>query len=174
MQIAANCQHFVQEGDRARAVQLLLEAGAGADVRRTDLDMNTPLIDTVRRGDVAVAMLLLDHGADPNVSNAAGEAALNILLRVGCEGGFITLSELEMMVQKLLKAGADPRRPDCRGILPVQHALHLPPIERLLRRWSLWWQGRTLAWIRSRGEGPSGAAFNMLLPEVLRNVAGFL
>jgi len=60
------------EIDRARVVRILLEAGAGPNVR--DEDGNTALIDTTE--DSKVALALLQGGANINAQNKAGQTAL--------------------------------------------------------------------------------------------------
>lgn len=59
-------------------VRFLLESGAEVDTRNIDLD--TPLIDAVENGHLAVVELLLKHGANPRLANAKGDEPFDLAL----------------------------------------------------------------------------------------------
>jgi hypothetical protein len=60
----------VIQGSNPGAVKTLLDAGAGVNARRSD--GSTALWHAAQRGDLRVASLLLDHGADRELPNAQG------------------------------------------------------------------------------------------------------
>ncbi|CAK9079909.1 unnamed protein product [Durusdinium trenchii] len=78
--------NLVSASDRHQMVELLLDARADVGQRRNDAEGHTPLHDGVRRGDPGVVALLLRHQADPNATNAFGEAPLELAAR----GSFYT------------------------------------------------------------------------------------
>eukprot|EP00434_Breviolum_minutum_P023513 symbB.v1.2.020741.t2/scaffold1762.1/size182224/8 len=100
--------NLVRSPERLQMVELLLEARADVGQRRNDPEGHTPLHDGVRRGDPGVVLLLLRHGADPNVTNAFGEAPLELAVR----GSFYTdARESLALVETLIQWGACPVLP---------------------------------------------------------------
>ena len=102
----------------------------------------SPLLVAVRRQDLAMTGLLLDHGLDPNAPNPSGATALIIAARDGnlplvrrllaagadvtrtMEGGwsalhFAALSDSPELCSALLAAGANPRAIDDGGLTPM-------------------------------------------------------
>jgi len=157
--------NLVRSPERLQMVELLLEARADVGQRRNDPEGHTPLHDGVRRGDPGVVLLLLRHGADPNVTNAFGEAPLELAVR----GSFYTdARESLALVETLIQWGACPVLPGLNQHDGVSTAS--PEIWQLLKRSSAWWRCRMLAWIRSRGSGP----LTQTLPDILIKVAQFL
>jgi ankyrin repeat protein len=57
----------------------LLEAGADPN-SRAGLHGGTPLLTAVRRSDLALVRLLVMHGADPDLADAAGQSPLGLAL----------------------------------------------------------------------------------------------
>eukprot|EP00913_Durusdinium_trenchii_P025859 g24268.t1 len=101
--------------DRCQMVELLLDARADVGQRRNDAEGHTPLHDGVRRGDPGVVALLLRHQADPNATNAFGEAPLELAAR----GSFYTdVRDSFSLVEVLLQWGACPLLPGAPGPFP--------------------------------------------------------
>lgn len=70
------CLHVISQNDMPLAAAFLLERGADpniADVRGT-----IPLHHSVRRGDLRVSRLFLEHGADPKRLNGKGETPISL------------------------------------------------------------------------------------------------
>lgn len=86
--------HAAMSGDLETARALV---AAGADVNKAAADGATPLIVAIVKHQPEVALMLLDHGADPNVS-APGYTALHAASITG---------QIEVAT-KLLDKGADP------------------------------------------------------------------
>lgn len=92
-------------------VSLLLNAGA--DVNRLSQDRGySPLMDAVQKGDVAIAQILLDHGADGNLKSKDGQTALII----AAGRGDLSISKL------LVSHGADPSIKDSLGMSAISYA----------------------------------------------------
>lgn len=163
MQLALST-NMLRSPERVQMVEMLLQARADVAQRRNDPEGHTPLHDGVRRGDPGVVLLLLKHRADPNATNAFGEAALELAMR----GSFYTdVNESFTMVETLIQWGACPVLP---GLSEQECVSTSPEIWQLLKRSAAWWRCRMLAWIRSRGSGP----LTQTLPDILIKVAQFL
>lgn len=157
--------NMLRSPERVQMVEMLLQARADVGQRRNDPEGHTPLHDGVRRGDPGVVLLLLKHRADPNATNAFGEAALELAMR----GSFYTdVNESFTLVETLIQWGACPVLPGLNEQDCVSTAS--PEIRQLLKRSAAWWRCRMLAWIRSRGSGP----LTQTLPDILIKVAQFL
>ena len=63
-------------------MELLLGARADLSQRRNDCEGHTALHDGVRRGEPGLVSLLLRQRADPNVTNAFGEASQSLRPKV--------------------------------------------------------------------------------------------
>jgi ankyrin repeat protein len=74
-------------------------------VNITDDYGSTPLMEAAFHDQVAVANLLLDRGAEPNVQNQGGITALH-------------LATHPQIIEKLLSQGADPTIEDIKGMTP--------------------------------------------------------
>ena len=89
-------------------MNMLLEAGADPNIG----EKRTPLFIAVNRGQVDIARLLVNRGADPDlIAGSERETALHEAARLGNQD----------MVQLLIEAGADPNALTVR----MQHAYHL-------------------------------------------------
>lgn len=86
---------------------------AGADVNRQSHDRGySPLMDAAQKGDVAIASILLDNGAFPDLKSRDGQTALII-----CAGrGDVEFCRL------LVKYGADPEARDSLGMSASSYA----------------------------------------------------
>lgn len=79
----------------------------GADVNEPDKQDNTPLTIAIKAGNFENAMLLLDHGADPNYNSP-------LMTAIDEAGKFIRVHnkplnpKLRMLIQTLLERGANP------------------------------------------------------------------
>ena len=92
----------------ASVATVLLEAGATPDVA-SGPTRGTPLHQAARRGAVAVAEALLDHGATIDARDAKGQTPLR--RAINCR-------QLPI-VRLLVRRGADPRAADRRGVTPL-------------------------------------------------------
>jgi hypothetical protein len=101
----------VSAGDAAR-VKSLIEAGADVELR--DNGGWTPLISAARRGHVQVVEVLLEHGANPNVSESDNMAMTPLTWAVSDDD--------PRMVQALLAHGADVNVANGAGYTPLMHA----------------------------------------------------
>jgi ankyrin repeat protein len=112
-------------------VRSLLNAGANVDGtsghRRSKLP---PLIGAVSHCQGAAVELLLKRGADPNIIGAGANKSTPLTSPLMVDGSS------ELIIQRLIAAGADVNRPDGYGITPLQAALQQgrPEIATILRR----------------------------------------
>ncbi|CAE7893327.1 TNKS2 [Symbiodinium necroappetens] len=153
--------NLVRASERQQMVELLLQARADPELRRSDAEGSPPLHDAVRLADAGIVELLLRHRADPNSRNSFSEAPLDLAL-----GGsrFLSVDLSLSLVEVLLKWGACPTglsgEATCQRTEGVKmhegspvsdDAALVPEIQILLSKWTAWWRLRMLAWIRSRG-----------------------
>jgi len=82
--------------DHERVVRLLIESGADVNARNTS-DGETPLLLAAQKGQEAVALALLENGADLNILSVAGWSPLHIAAAICNEG----------LVKLFLEHGAD-------------------------------------------------------------------
>lgn len=93
-------------------IKLLLDHGANVDIRQPI--KGTPLMMSVKSGNIELVRLLLSRGADPNAVSF-GESVLHIAAAsTECKAEMIDL---------LLQAGADPQVLDDDGETPYQVAI---------------------------------------------------
>ncbi|CAJ1336571.1 unnamed protein product [Effrenium voratum] len=158
--------NLVRPSERLEMVDMLLQARADVSQRRSDPEGCPPLHDAIRRGDAAIVQLLLRYQADPNATNAFGEAPLELAVR---GSPFVAVSDSASLMEALLQSGACPLVP---GLMEPEHCGMVVDmrLRELLQSWSAWWRCRMLAWVRSRGSGP---LCNMV-PDLLLKVAQFL
>jgi len=83
---------------RAEAVELLLERGAGLEIRSTNQMRNTPLHAAVAGGERAIIERLVAAGAAVDARQHAGYTVLHAAAKHGDDG----------LVELFLEAGADP------------------------------------------------------------------
>jgi uncharacterized protein len=77
--VGYSCDEKLKETTR-RMVSLLLSYGANVNARSSSLDRDsgaTALMLAARSGDIQIAQMLLDNGADPNLKNKKGLNALD-------------------------------------------------------------------------------------------------
>jgi ankyrin repeat protein len=80
----------------------------------------------VRRGDVAMTRLLLEHGADPNLAEEGAPRGLSL---------WIAVNDRQREIARLLLArGADPNAPVDSSGTPMSHAMQDSGLAELLRR----------------------------------------
>jgi len=176
LQVVALCASLMGATERCEAVESLLRAGARPNVHRIDEEANTPLHDAVRQGDLGVIRVLLRHSADPNVTNEFGETPLAFAVRLGPReaapgvGGYMLGASPTEIAEALLNAGASPLSVDA-STLELHASVLEPELRALIVQWSRWWRCRTLAWIRSRGQGHPICG---LVPELMVHVGQFL
>lgn len=134
-----------ERGDATRALaRSALERGA--DWCGAGAGQRSALHLAVAQGDVALAAVLLDHGADPNARDAQGRTPLLLAIR----------NEREIaLVRALLRAGASPEAAATTGETPLGLALAKPDLEAT--RW-LDWTGWRLPARRLRADDLPAAA----------------
>jgi len=131
--------HIAAEAGQTRACALLLDRGAQIEACCRNLDA-TPLSYAVKYKHPDVVRLLLERGADPNVSDEDGVTPLLIAAHCGSklinppsEPGAEGYVEI---VKILLDSGADPNRSSNSGYSPLHAAAsfgHLAAVELLIR-----------------------------------------
>ncbi len=95
-----------------RVVKLLLDAGSEVDFQDRSTGV-TPLHLALRQGEIEIAILLLRHGADPNVADSKGRRPLHYAVELRDEVEAIT------MARSLLEAGATTNVRNDRGMTPL-------------------------------------------------------
>jgi ankyrin repeat protein len=155
--------HSASNHNRLEVARVLLQAGAKVDavssnIMRFEGDAATPLLLAVNKNEVAMATLLLDHGADPSrvdpgrkqtpllsAVEHGREALVKLLLerkakvdQAGAHGMTPLLLSAQAkrtaIAKLLLQAGARVDSTDERGFTAVHHAAqgNLPLVEALL------------------------------------------
>lgn len=146
---------------RAEVMELLI--GHGADVNARGREGNTPLHDAASHGSTEAVRVLLEHGADPNVTNDSRQTAamlaldsrdaeirqflepgkretLRLLIQTGAEIPSIHLAAFmgdRAKVEAFLSNGADANEPLSDGWTPLHVAAregHANVIEALVAR----------------------------------------
>mmetsp|Transcript_108305 Transcript_108305/g.345896 ORF Transcript_108305/g.345896 Transcript_108305/m.345896 type:complete len:360 (-) Transcript_108305:354-1433(-) len=152
-------------------VQLLLQHGAAINAPAADADAETALHRAVAHGHLAMAKLLLAHGADSNSPNGSDRTPLH----GACQPpAWSSAEDAERLVKLLLEHGADPRVRDFLGQKPAHHmayeAVRLGDmrrrIEQLLEREEHWLQRRAAILTRGHGTGCNDHPLTCL-PEAL-------
>ena len=151
--------HVAAANDNVEAAKILISHGAKIDVRDT-VNNDTALLYGIRDGKSSVAELLLEAGADPNLTDRRGFAPVHIavarndtkivqrLLDYGATINIRTRSDgktpliiaaaagFEEMVEMLLSRGADPSIVDSGGKSPLERAVecHRAGVAEILNR----------------------------------------
>ncbi|MDI6911825.1 ankyrin repeat domain-containing protein [Nocardioides sp.] len=94
--------HWSAVGDEDQVVELLRD---GTDINAVDVDGDTALYYAVSNGNLEIAEVLLEHGADPDLAGANGTC-----VRFAADKGWVDLLKL------LLQRGADASGADADGI----------------------------------------------------------
>ena len=138
------CQH----GDRA-LVERFISFGSAAEIDASDNTGNRPIHESVEAGLVdVVKLLLVEHNADPNVSNCFGLTPLHY---AWCKTNADTRARI---VAALMDAGADESVEDCDGMTPEEWGLGLVR-DRESRKL---WRWRILEEAKRRAAAPCGGA----------------
>jgi ankyrin repeat protein len=116
-------------GDQER-VERLLKTDAGL-ARRRDSARLCPLSYAAREGHLHIVRLLLDHGAEPNLSEEA--ASHGRALFAACAGNHVEVAELLLQHDANPNAGVDSSG-CCLTIGRYRHGNHAKPLEQLLRQ----------------------------------------
>jgi ankyrin repeat protein len=137
MEKGANGFAWLVTEDPLPLIKKLLEAGANpnAVVNNTPRSRNrggsprivfaNTLMRAVFAGDIEVAKLLLDHGADPNTASSDNESMLQAAAGLAFIHGYHaerTSEERVALVKMLLERGADVNHADHYGITPLMAA----------------------------------------------------
>jgi len=151
--------HVAAANDNVEAAKILISHGAKIDVRDT-VNNDTALLYGIRDGKFSVAELLLEAGADPNLTDQRGFAPVHIavarndanivqrLLDYGATINSRTRSDgktplmiaaaagFKEMVEMLLSRGADPSIVDSAGKSPLERAAecHRAGVAEILKR----------------------------------------
>ncbi|KDQ07892.1 hypothetical protein BOTBODRAFT_119463, partial [Botryobasidium botryosum FD-172 SS1] len=107
------CCAFLDDNDCREIVNILLQAGADVNLQDDD-NQCTALHEASKRGLVATVRLLLASGADPDIRDCDGEAALHYPLQ-SYPGAECSLE----VVSALCEAGADVNAQTKRGKTPL-------------------------------------------------------
>ncbi|WP_395840024.1 ankyrin repeat domain-containing protein [Archangium violaceum] len=105
-------------------VQLLL--GAGAEVDAVDALGMSPLMYAVLSGNVEVAERLIASGAD--VNHQCDDDLGNTVLTLALDKNELPDEPSAAMVEKLLRAGANPNTPNAAGWPPLHRAASFPDL----------------------------------------------
>lgn len=143
--------------ERERLVDQFIKCYGSIDVKEEQYGY-TLLMDVVTRGDVALATLLLDKGADVNFRSKDGVEALGFIMEASTMVDMITL---------LLERGADVKVTDNRGRSALSTTVCFGPIEatQLLVD-----KGADLY----VGDGPDRALLSAAIEKSRRDIAQFL
>jgi ankyrin repeat protein len=93
-------------GEEAGAVKFLADS---CEINLRDERYNTPLINAVETGSVGLVKILLERGADPNISGSRDLRPLTLAVK----------SKKIEIVRLLIEKGADINYTDCRNTLPL-------------------------------------------------------
>jgi ankyrin repeat protein len=108
------------EYGRSNSMELLLAGHADPNAFSTNAQgrVLTPLSRVLNAGgnSVGEVKILLDHGADPNLTDEAGTTPLSLAMRFSWPADVRA-----KLVQLLLDHHADPNRPDEQGLPPLAH-----------------------------------------------------
>ncbi len=113
---------IVRAGDVDRLREMLL---AEPSLAETDAEIGSPLFMAARSGRVEVARLLLEFGANPNLTNAKGNTALWFAAQSGAEPAENRIAVMEA----LLAAGAEINRRCEDGSTALSFAAWRGPVE---------------------------------------------
>lgn len=87
-------------------VSFLLEAGANPNAR--DSYSSTPLMDASSGNHVEAAKLLLEHGADPQLTNSRGKTAMDLVPRYPATNGITVFFEERGLIKTVQPARKNP------------------------------------------------------------------
>ena len=116
LHLVSQCADLCHEN--SEVARLLLEIGMDANVR--DNCLATPLHFACSRGNFETALVLLDHGAEPNAQNAGGQTPLH---RVS-QDPYIKEPDDPRVAQLMLEHGADVNARDQDQETPLHLALY--------------------------------------------------
>lgn len=103
--VGATALHYAAKYGNKEACKILLEAGAEVNLQyEKEAERLSPLLLAVRKGHVEVAELLLDHGADIELSGCIHDCVTPLRSAI--------YRRDEPMLKMLLKRGANPNRQD--------------------------------------------------------------
>jgi len=115
----------VASGDLSR-LRAVLENGGNPNRISIEQALRTkvkwpPLMHAIYSGDADAALLLMEHGADVQVSNESGK---NALLIMGVSPRHLSPVQTEQVLLALVEAGADVRHTDVDGRTVLHHAVN--------------------------------------------------
>ncbi|KAN0132330.1 Ankyrin repeat-containing domain protein [Lactarius tabidus] len=129
LQIVLGRKYYSKDNDAQDLVTARLLVEHGADVNAQDKGHTPPLLLAFQRNMYEMTRVLLSRGADPNVKNDSGKAALHLLL----EGDFSYEDDVPGLVRLLLDCGIDVDAQDEDHATPLLLAVdrHLDDIAQI-------------------------------------------
>lgn len=135
---------------RQKAVELYL--AAGVDINARDEYDQTALFVAVAEEKYALATMLLDKGADPNLANDDKRTPLLVVIRKGFNTvSYVRQPQSARVVNGLLERGADVNARDIDGTTPLEEAARIGDAETIR---ALVVRGANVATKNNDGETP--------------------
>ncbi len=146
---AADFVNAAADGEQKLVEQYLR---AGVDVNARDEYGQTALFAASVGRKYALALMLLDRGADPNLARDTGRTPLLAAIKRGFDTNFYEREpESQKLVNALLEKGADVNARDEDGVTPLEEAARIGDVETIK---ALVARGANLATKNNDGETP--------------------